>query len=118
MDLTLHMIMDLMWSHGEKEIDFCNAIGINRSAVSDWKSGKLKSYMRHLDKIAEHFGVSVEELKNPKETKKNSAPEGAETSGFSERESEIFALIRELPDKDKAMLLELVKRLNKEAVEI
>ena len=59
MDLVLHRIMDLLWSRNEKEQDFCNSIKINRSAVTDWKSGKTKSYQNHIDLIAEHFNVST-----------------------------------------------------------
>ena len=38
------------------------AIGLNTSAMSDWKSGRSKSYIRHIDKIAEYLGVSVDYL--------------------------------------------------------
>ena len=64
MDLTKHKIFDLVWNAGIKEKDFCAAIGINESAMSDWKTGKTKSYRKHLQAIADYFNVSVEYLKD------------------------------------------------------
>ena len=59
---TLHKILDAMWKQGLSDIDFCKAVGINKSSVTDWKKGKTKSYMRHIPKIAEVLGVSEEYL--------------------------------------------------------
>lgn len=61
---TLHKILDLMWEKGMTEAEFCNAAGINKSAVTDWKKGKTKSYMKHISKIAEVLGVSEDYLLN------------------------------------------------------
>lgn len=38
-------------------------LGIPRSTIADWKSGKSKSYMRYLHEIAAKYGVSVAWLK-------------------------------------------------------
>lgn len=59
---TLHKILDLMWKNNLSDADFCMSIGINKSAVTDWKKGKTKSYMKHIDKIAEFFNVTVDYL--------------------------------------------------------
>ena len=37
-------------------------MGITKNAFTDWKSGKIKSYQKHLPKIAEFFGVSADYL--------------------------------------------------------
>ena len=37
-------------------------LGFNKNAMSDWRSGKTKSYMKHIDKIAAYFGVTIDAL--------------------------------------------------------
>lgn len=76
---TMHRILDLIWRNGLSEIEFCQKAGINRSAVTDWKKGKTKSYMKHIPKIAEVLGVSVDYLlepeKNPMDITREEAKE-------------------------------------------
>lgn len=73
---VLHKILDLMWKTGVSEIDFCTAIGINKSAVTDWKKGKTKSYQKHLQKIADYFNVPIEyfEDSNPTPSSREADP--------------------------------------------
>ncbi len=59
---TLYKILDLLWKSGLSETEFCQKAGINRSAVTDWKKGKTKSYKKHLSKIAEVLDTDVEYL--------------------------------------------------------
>lgn len=59
---TLHKILDLMWEKGISEAHLCKAAGINKSAVTDWKKGKTKSYLKHISKIAEVLNVSEDYL--------------------------------------------------------
>lgn len=79
---TLYKILNLLWKSGLTEIEFCQKTGINRSAVTDWKKGKTKSYMRHIPEIAEVLGVTEEYLLNDKET--NSEPTQEQTEDFRE----------------------------------
>lgn len=58
----LEKIITLINSKGISEKQFLQDIGLNRSALSDWKSGKNKSYTKHLSKIADYFNVSVDYL--------------------------------------------------------
>lgn len=66
---TLYKILTLIWKNGISEADFCEAIGINKSAVTDWKKGKTKSYVKHIDKIANYFGVTTDYLLGNSESK-------------------------------------------------
>ena len=59
---TLHRILDIMWKNGISEADLCSKAGINKSAVTDRKKGKTKSYYKHLPEIAEALGVTVNDL--------------------------------------------------------
>ncbi len=55
---TLHKILNLLWKSGVSEIEFCKALGINKSAVTDWKKGKTVSYRKYIAQIASFFDVS------------------------------------------------------------
>lgn len=63
---TLYKILDLLWKSGLSEAEFCQKAEINRSAVTDWKKGKTKSYMKHIPQIAKVLGVTEEYLLNEK----------------------------------------------------
>jgi len=61
-DITLRNILYLLWDNDVTELDFCLAIGINKSAVTDWKNGKTSSYKKYLPEIAGYFKTSVLDL--------------------------------------------------------
>ena len=61
-DITLKNILSLVWENDVSENDFCSAININKSAVTDWKTGKTTSYKRHLSTISSYFEISVIDL--------------------------------------------------------
>ena len=42
--------------------DLAEAINVKPQVISDWKSGKTKSYTKYIDQIASFFGVSVDYL--------------------------------------------------------
>ena len=58
----LERILYLMKRSGISATELADKIGMNRSIVSDWKNGKTRSYEKHLPKIAEALGVSVDDL--------------------------------------------------------
>lgn len=111
MDATLHKILDLMWKNKIKEIDFCTSIGINKSAVTDWKNGKTTSYKRHLPAIAELFNVPVDyfddNLSSGNETKKEPALE--DTYMLSDDEKAIVDMLRLLDPEKRNALITLLK---------
>lgn len=59
---TLERISALLLQKKKKQKDLCDYLGISKNVFTDWKSGRNKSYTRHLPKIAEFFGVSVDYL--------------------------------------------------------
>lgn len=62
MDTSLTRILGLLKQKGIKDKDLIDGIGLNKSAISDWKSGRSKSYKRHIDKIADYLDISTEYL--------------------------------------------------------
>ncbi len=59
---TLNVILGLIREKGITEQKFLADLGFNRTLLSDWKSGKSKSYQRHIARIADYFGVSADYL--------------------------------------------------------
>lgn len=59
---TLNIILELLSSKGISDQKFLYDLGFNRTLLSDWKSGKSKSYLKHISRIAEYFNVSTDYL--------------------------------------------------------
>lgn len=59
---TLDKILRLLKSRNIEQQEFAKAIGVGKYAISEWKNGKTKSYLKHIDKIADFFNVSVDYL--------------------------------------------------------
>lgn len=59
---TIDTIIELLEKQNKKQKELTDYLGISKNALTDWKSGRIKSYTKHLPKIAEFFGVSVDYL--------------------------------------------------------
>lgn len=55
-------ILKLLQETNTEQKQLTAYLGVGPQTVSDWKSGKTKSYMKHLDRIAEYFNVSTDYL--------------------------------------------------------
>lgn len=55
-------ILKLLQETNTEQKQLTAYLGVSPQTVSDWKSGKTKSYMKHLDRIAEYFNVSTDYL--------------------------------------------------------
>lgn len=59
---TIERIIKLLEDRGIEQQQFASAIGVGKQKISEWKSGKTKSYMKYIDKIADYFSVSTDYL--------------------------------------------------------
>ena len=59
---TLNKIIQILKERNIKQIELTNYLGVSKNIFTDWKSGRNTSYIKHLPKIAEFFGVSVDYL--------------------------------------------------------
>ena len=59
---VLHKIIQLLKENKKKQFELTDYLGISKNAFTNWKIGDNSSYMKHLPKIAEFFGVSVDYL--------------------------------------------------------
>lgn len=59
---TIARIFELVDRQFKEQQDFAAAIEVNSKVVSSWRTGRIKSYRKHLPVIANALGVSVEYL--------------------------------------------------------
>lgn len=59
---SVQIILSLLQDKGLKQKDLANHLGVNQSAIADWKKGKTKSYMRYLPQIAEFLNVPIDSI--------------------------------------------------------
>ena len=52
-------IDELLTAQGKKQTDLINYLRMARGTYVHWKTQKNKSYMKHLDEIADFFGVPL-----------------------------------------------------------
>lgn len=58
----LERILSLIGSKHGAAIEFCSALGLPRNMVTEWRSGRSKSYRKYTAQIAAHYGVSLDWL--------------------------------------------------------
>jgi len=56
---TLNKILLLVKESGIEQQDLAAILGVSKQTISDWKSGKSKSYLRYIQKIAIYFNVPI-----------------------------------------------------------
>lgn len=63
-DRTRQLIWKLLESKGESQQEFADSIGVQRSLVSQWKTGRSNSFTnsKYISTIADHFGVTADYL--------------------------------------------------------
>ena len=103
---TIDIIVSLLNEQGKSQKELCDYLGITKNAFTDWKSGRIRSYHKHLDKIAEFFGVSVDYLLGKEKT----APEGTVDS----KKQRFITLWDALPEDKKDLVLNLLESLTKD----
>ena len=55
-------IIKLLKEQGKKQKDLTDYLNITPNAFTDWKAGRIKSWQKHLPKIAEFLNVSIDYL--------------------------------------------------------
>lgn len=58
----LNRILSVMANKGISQKALTDYLSLNKSAFSDWKSGKSNSFLKYISKISEYLGVSTDYL--------------------------------------------------------
>lgn len=96
--------------NGTNITQMCKAAGVQRSALSDFKSGKNKTIsFSNLQKIADYFNMTVDELVNGNSKK---------SLNISSEDEEISEMIEELKNNPgKRLLFSKTKKATKADIE-
>ena len=62
MDIILSKILSLLTEQRKKQSDLADFLGIHKNNITDWKSGKSKSYKKYLYQIASFLETTPEYL--------------------------------------------------------
>ncbi len=101
----IEKILDLLRIQGKSQKELTDFLGITQNAFTDWKSGRLKSYTKHIPSIAKFFNVSVEYLMG--ETDDRSPIEYSPK--LSEGEEALLDLFRQIPEDKQGLVLQMIE---------
>ena len=94
-------IMDLLKRNGHTEKDLLRSVNLKDTTFNRWKFENSKSFMQHIDSIADYLGVSIDYLVR-----------GEEMAGFTDdfvaEEKGIIDTYRKLSRKRQEMILNLL----------
>ena len=109
MDVTLQRILDEIDQQKKQQTELGEYLGVTPNIITDWKSGRLKSYKKYLHGIADFLGVSVEYLRGETDQKKKPLVNADE---------ELTEYLEELKNRNEMrMLFSVTKDCTKEEVE-
>lgn len=98
MDIMLTRILELIGKKHGAQKELAAFLNISSNNITDWKSGKNKSYRLHLPKIAEFYGVSVDWLSGNTDLKtEKAAPTNEDGNVFTIEELLMLRKIHLLP---------------------
>lgn len=69
MNQTMKRISDELLIQNKKQGDLAEFIGVTANVITDWKSGRIKSYTKYIHGIAQFLNVSVEYLRGETDVK-------------------------------------------------
>ncbi len=93
MDITIERIVYLMEKNGTSNKQLGTALRVSGNLITDWKSGRIKSYKKHLPQIADYFGVQIDYL-----------------LGRTDSQANVQANV----DEDIAVLIKTAEKMNEE----
>lgn len=114
MDILLERMLSFIpkkpdgkYVHGEKK-KFCLAIGAPVNIVSEWESGKTKSYRNYAYAVSQVYGVSIEWLRGETDKKEPAAQTG---DGLDDLQKQAFDLIKKIPTEQLQTVIGVLKAI-------
>lgn len=90
-------ITELLIKQGKTQTELLEALGLHRNNFTEWKSGRKKSYLQHIDEIARYFDVSPTFLLRGEEDER--------TMKLSKNEEKLIQMYRHLHPESKEKLM-------------
>lgn len=103
---VLNRIIELLERNGRNQKELMDYLGIKKSAFTDWKSGKSRSYLKYASEIAGYFGVTTDYLLRG-ETDTKEKPAGNKADELSDYDARVLAWFRSLPPEKREAILNL-----------
>lgn len=98
--------VNLCASIGEKPTPVAQKLGISKGTVASWKRRGNDPTDAYLAKIANYFGVSVDDLRGDTENEKKPTAQG---DGLTEKQKYAIELIKSTSDDDIDKLIGMFK---------
>ena len=105
MDITMQRIISELQLQGKKQTELADYIGVTSNVITDWKSGRIKSYSKYIFAIAAFLNVSVEYLKGETDQKETTA----ETDSLSPIKQKILNNCSNLSEKELDDVLDYIE---------
>lgn len=70
MDITIERIVAELRLQKKSQLELAKHLGVTQNVITDWKSGRIKSYTKYIHGIADFLGVSVEYLRGETDEKR------------------------------------------------
>ena len=106
MDIMLQRILELIGEkHGAGQ-ELVRALGLSKNTVTEWKSGRAKSYSKYAPQIADYFSVSLDWLSGltDERTKKTPSEDEVEDERIIKLRAKLSEMSGEQLDKLIAMM--------------
>ncbi|NLH02069.1 MAG: hypothetical protein GX488_09280 [Clostridiales bacterium] len=110
MDIMLERVLSLIGDKRGAIKPLAEFLNISGNNISDWKSGKNKSYRQYAPKIAEYYGVSLDWLcglsdeKTPKEK-----PDTQTSTELSPLDVQLIQMLPRMTEQEKKIFLAQIK---------
>ena len=108
MDVMLERVLFLIGNKRGAIKPLAEFLGISGNNISDWKSGKNKSYRQYAPQIAEYYDVSLDWLSGLSDEKTKEKPDTTSTE-LSQLDIQFMQLLPLLTQQEKNLLLGLIK---------
>ena len=113
MDVMLERVLFLIGNKRGAIKPLAEFLGISGNNISDWKSGKNKSYRQYAPQIAEYYDVSLDWLSGMSDERTKEKPDAKIGIGLNERESKFLSIIKQLPPEKLELVEDMaIKLLN------
>ena len=108
MDPVFSRIEYLLSSQDKSQQQLLAALHVNRSAYSNWKQGRSKSYLKRIDEIAEFLDVS------PVYLLRGITPREDEAVERTAAEDEMIRIFRQLSENRQELMIQIGRTLMRE----
>lgn len=103
---TITIILNELKKQNKKQIDLTDFLGLSKNAITEWKSGRNKSYTKYIYQIAAFLDVSPQYLLGETEERQKENPP---TTQHDERVAKVMDIVNKIPEDRYNLLLRVLQ---------